>query len=379
MVVGKKVKDFLTLGSSNLISSLLYGIFWLYLASIIAKTEYGELGFFMGIVNVGFTISLLGLRKTIMVYEPKKENVFLASFAIILISSTISSIVVYFITQNLVVSILLVGLAIFNIIITGLNSKQLYKKYSSHVILRPTLTVVLALILQSFLGITGILLGYFLTTIPILKELPSFIRNNKFEFSVLKSKISFTVFSYANTLSSVFFQWGDKLVIGALFGFSLLGSYFFAAQYLLLLQVIPRSVQQYILPQEAEGQKNTKLKIFSVILAGLISVASIIFVPIGIENLLPEYKDSILPIQIMSIGIIPLTISSIQQTQFLGRENSKIVLIGGVIQSSLYLILLVILGQSHGLVGLAYSFLIAVIIRTIFNQFIEKQLQKETS
>jgi len=304
MVVTKKVEDFLTLGSSNLISSLVYGIFWLYLASILAKTEYGELGFLMGIVNVGLMISLLGLRQTIMVYEPKKENVFPASFAIILISSTISSIIVYFITQNLVVSILLVGLAIFTIISTGLNSKQLYKKYSIHVILRAPLTVVLALILHSFLGITGILLGYFLTTIPILKELPSFIRNNKFEFSVLKSKISFTVFSYANMLSVVFFIWGDKLVIGTLFGFSLLGSYFFAAQYLLLLQVIPRSVHQYLLPQEAEGQKNTKLKIFSVIFAGLISVASIILVPIGIENLLPEYQDSILPIQIMSIGMV---------------------------------------------------------------------------
>ena len=73
MVVTKKVGDLLTLGSSNLISSLVYGIFWLYLASIIAKTEYGELGFFMGIVNVGMVISLLGLRATIMVYEPKKE------------------------------------------------------------------------------------------------------------------------------------------------------------------------------------------------------------------------------------------------------------------------------------------------------------------
>jgi len=379
MVVTKKVKDFLTLGSSNLIGSLVYGIFWLYLASIIAKTEYGELGFFMGIINVGLTISLLGLPQTIMVYEPKKENVFPASFVIILISSAISSIVVYFITQNLVVSILLVGLAIFNIIITGLNSKQLYKKYSIHVILRAPITVVLALILQSFLEITGVLLGYFLATIPILKELPSFIRNNKFEFSVLKSKISFIIFSYANTLSMVFFQWGDKLVIGTLFGFSLLGSYFLAAQYLLLLQVIPTSIYQYILPQEAAGQKNTKLKIFSVIFAGLISIASIILVPIGIENFLPEYQNSILPIQIMSIGIIPLTISSIQQTQFLGRENSKIVLIGGIIRAGLYLILLVILGQIYGLVGIAYSFLAAVIIRTVFNQFVEKHFQSESS
>ena len=379
MVFTKKAKDFLTLGSSNMISSLVYGIFWLYLASIIQKTEYGELGFFMGIMNVGLTISLLGLRSTIMVYEPKKENVFPAAFVLILISSAISSIVVYFITQNLVVSILLVGVSIFTIILTGLNSKQFYKKYSIHIISRAMLTVVLTLILHNFLGITGILLGYFLSTLLILKELPSFIRNNKFEFSVLKSKISFIIYSYENALSAVFFHWGDKLIIGALFGFSFLGSYYFAAQYLMLLQVIPRSVSQYLLPQEATGQKNTKIKILSVIFSGLISMASIIFVPIGIENLLPEYQDSILAIQIMSVGIIPLTISSIQHTQFLGRENSKIVLIGSIIQSGLYLILLVILGQSYGLVGIALSFLAAVIIRTVFNQFVVKYFQNNPS
>ena len=77
--------------------------------------------------------------------------------------------------------------------------------------------------------------------------------------------------------------------------------------------------------------------------------------------------------------IFSLTISSIQQSQFLGRENSKIVLIGSISQSGLYLILLVILGQSYGLVGIALSFLAAVIIRTVFNHFVEKHFQNDPS
>jgi len=213
----------------------------------------------------------------------------------------------------------------------------------------------------------------------VLKELPSLIKNKKIEFSLLKSKIRFTLFANANRLSLAFFQWGDKLIIGAIFGFTFLASYYLAAQYLLLLQNIPRSVQQYLLPQEAVGQKNKKLKIFSVIIACFITIISIIIIPIGVENFLPQYTDAILPIQIMSVGLIPLTISSIQQTKFLGHENSQLVLFGSILESSLYLTLIIVLGQIYGLVGIAYSFLAAVIIRTVFNQFVEKHFQNESS
>ena len=47
-----------------------------------------------------------------------------------------------------------------------------------------------------------------------------------------KQKINFMMHSYATRLSDVFFAWGDKIVIGILFGFSLLGDFYFAFQYL---------------------------------------------------------------------------------------------------------------------------------------------------
>lgn len=302
MVFTKNVKDFFSLGLSNLISAIVYGIFWLFLASFLEKIEFGELAFLVGIANIGYVISILGLSHTIMVYEPKKENIFPSSFFVVLISAIITSFVVYLITQNFIISILVTGLAIFEIILAGLVSKRRYKHYSIHMILRSILTVFLALVFYNFFGISGILLAYFLTTLVVLKELPSLIKNKKIEFSLLKSKIRFTLFANANRLSLAFFQWGDKLIIGAIFGFTFLASYYFAAQYLLLLQNIPRSVQQYLLPQEAAGQKNKKLKIFSVIIACFITIISIILIPIGVENFLPQYTDSILPIQIMSVG-----------------------------------------------------------------------------
>jgi len=39
----KGFKDLLTIGTSQFISQIILGLFWIYLASILSKSEYGEL------------------------------------------------------------------------------------------------------------------------------------------------------------------------------------------------------------------------------------------------------------------------------------------------------------------------------------------------
>jgi len=325
-----KLKNLLTLGSSNVFASIIGGLFWLYLASFLEKTEYGELGFLMSFATVASVVSLLGLGTVTVVYGAKKENVFPSSYILILISSSIVAL------------------------------------------------VTLALVLYQFLGINGILLGYFLGSLILLSELRPLLKNKKIEFSLLKPKIRFMLQAYATRLSLVIFWWGDKLLIGAWFGFTLLGSYYFAAQYLMLIDTIPRSIAQYLLPQESTGTKNKKIKILSILLASLIALISIIFVPFGIEAYFPQFEESIFPIQIMSIAIIPITISQIQMTEFLGKENTRIVLIGSVFQAGLYLLLLIPLGQNFALTGIAVGLVFAAISRTIFNLIMGMHLQKQT-
>ena len=124
MVIFSKIKDLLSLSSANLISSLIYGLFWIFLASLFTNEEYGELGLFMSVARVGSGIALLGLAGTILVYEAKNQNIFPASFVIVLISSTVASIVAFVLTQNFMASLLLFGLTIFFIILSALNAKK---------------------------------------------------------------------------------------------------------------------------------------------------------------------------------------------------------------------------------------------------------------
>jgi len=371
-----KIKDLLALGSSNILASAILGIFWLYLASLLEKSEYGELGFFMSVVNVGAAIALLGTRQTVVVYEPKNRNVFYPSFIIVLISSNVTALVSYIIFQNIFVSFLIIGVAIFGLLISGIQAKQRYLAVSKYTLLRTPIIVALALTFYYLLGMNGILLGYFIASLFILKELSYLIKNKKIEFSSLKQKFSFMIHSYATRLSEVLFAWGDKIIIGILFGFILLGDFYFAFQYFALILAIPRAVGQYLVPQESQGKKNKKIKQFSIVIACGVALLSIVLVPDGVRMFIPKYEDAILPIQIMSISIIPAVISSIQQSEFAGKENSKVILIGQIIKSGIYIALIIVLGINFGIIGLAIGVLISNIAQVMYNLFVNKTQYK---
>jgi len=367
----KKIKDLLALGTSNILASAILGIFWLYLATLLEKSEYGELGFFMSVVNVGSAIALLGTRQTVPVFEPKKLNVFYPSFILALISTNLTALVSYIIFQNIFVSFLIIGVSIFGLLISGLEGKQRYRAVSKYTLLRTPIIVALALTFYYLLGMNGILLGYFIASLFILKELPYLIKNKKIEFSSIKQKFSFMMHSYATRLSGVLFAWGDKIIIGILFGFTLLGDFYFAFQYYALLIAIPRAVGQYLVPQESQGKKNKKIKQFSVLIACGVAILSIFLVPDGVRLFIPKYEDAILPIQIMSISIIPAVISSIQQSEFAGKENSKVILIGEIIRSGIYITLIIFLGVNFGIIGLAFGVLISNIAQVMYNFFVK--------
>jgi len=366
-----KIKDLFSLGSANLIASIVYGIFWIFFASLVTKNEYGELGFLMSIANVGFAISMLGLGSTIVVYESKNERVFPPSFVLGILASVITAIIVYFFIQNIPVSLLIISMTFSSLILFGLISQKKYPSFSIQVIIRAISSLIFAILLYHFFDIPGILLGFFIASLFLLGNLKRLITNTTINFSILKSKIHFMLHNYANRLSGVIFWWGDKLLIGALFGFSTLGSYHFAAQYLLLIESIPRSIGLYLLPQESQGEKNKKIKIFSILVACLLTVISIITVPLLIPIFLPEFEESIIPIQIMSLSIIPISIFTIQQTEFLGKEKSSVVLLGGIIQTIFYFILILILGEFLGLIGLSIGFFVSTTIRVIFYSIIK--------
>ncbi len=89
------------------------------------------------------------------------------------------------------------------------------------------------------------------------------------------------------------------------------------------------------------------------------AIAGITIGPILIDAFFPKYLETKLIIQIMSISVIPGTIANILQSQLLGNEKSKIVLIGTGITILVLVISTISLGLSFGIVGVAISMVIS--------------------
>ena len=68
----------------------------------------------------------------------------------------------------------------------------------------------------------------------------------------------------------------------------------------------------------------------------------------------------------MSIVIVPTMFVSIFESQFLSNEKSKIVLIAGIIYTVILVSGMIILGLNFGIMGLAFSFVIATVAKAIF-------------
>lgn len=363
----KGTKNYLRLGFSNFIATGIYAIFWMYLAAVVEKTTYGELGFLMSIANVANAVAALGIGRMMIVYGAKNENIFSPAYALGLISSSMVSIVIYVIIQNVTVSFLIFGMMFFYLNESDLISKKRYASVSKYKLLRSTLTVIFAIILYQIFGINGIILGYALATLPTLRGFYIFIKAKKINIFSLKPKIGFLLNNWFSWLATGLFFWADKMIIGILFGFSILGSYQLAAQFFMLLNTFPLVVSSYLLPQEAEGTHNKKIKIFSIAIACILVLLSIIAAPFVVNIFFSDYGTSVVPIQIMSMAIIPFTFSSIFESQFLGKGKSKIVLIGNLLQTGSYFSLIILLGQTYGLIGISIGFLISSILRTILN------------
>jgi len=365
-----KLKNYLTLSSANFGSAVINAIFWMYLASLLDKSEYGMLGYLISIATVAHAVSSIGLGKTIVVYGAKKEKVLSPAYTLGLISSSFASILVYIITQNVSVSFLTWGMMIFTLKVSDINSKGLHLAFTKYKILRSSLTVILGLVLYQILGINGVVLGFALATMPALGSLYNYVKNKKGSITLLKSKRKFMVNAWLLSLGDMLFWWGDKLIIGLVFGFSVLGSYLLAAQYLLLLNTIPSALVIYLLPKESQGKPNKTIKILSVGASCILVIVAVSVVPHAIDAFFPDYQESILPAQIMSIAIIPITIYTIFESQFIGKEMPRIPSIGTGLQTITYFSLIILVGTEFGIIGIAIAFLISTVTRASFNAII---------
>ena len=77
------------LGIADIGTAVIGGAFWLIIATLIGPEEYGKVTYLLSIVGISFSICLIGIRETIIVYTIKKNPITPTIFVITGISALI--------------------------------------------------------------------------------------------------------------------------------------------------------------------------------------------------------------------------------------------------------------------------------------------------
>ena len=371
-----RLKDLTTIGFANVVSSAISGIFWFYIAALLGTEHYGEVSYFIAICNIASIISFLGAGNTIIVYTAKGEKIQSSIFFITIISGLITSIVLFFIFYNLGVSLYVLGSVVFGLAAAEILGRKLYKNYSKYLITQRILFVGFALAFYYLMGPQGVILGYAVSFFPYSFRLYKGFKESKIDMSVIKSHFGFMTNSYVLELSRAFSGHIDKLIVAPMLGFALLGNYQLGIQFFSLLILLPSIVFQYILPHDASGNPNRRLKKITILVSIFLAILGISFSPIVLPVLFPKFTEAVEVIQIISFAIIPSSINLMYISKFLGKEKSKVVLSGSGIYLLVQILGILILGQLFGVNGIAVALVLATASESIFLISIDRFFQK---
>lgn len=359
------LKNIGIIGIGNLVGSAISALFWIYLAALLGAENYGELGYYISIAGLATSISFIGGPMAITVLTAKKVKIESTIYLFSITASIVSSAVLYLAFTNIGLSVYVLGAVIYNLAVAELLGRKFYKKYSIYFISQKILFVVFSLIFYYIIGPEGVLLGIGLSFLPFVERIYRGFKDTALDFPLLKTKIKFISNNFFLDLSWILDRQIDKLLIGPLFGFTILGNYYLAIQLLNMLAVFPEIVAKYTLPEDSSGTNTKKIKLLTVLFSVVLALIGIFIVPQVLPILFPEYAGTLEVVPIISLCIIPTTISTLYISQFLGNEKSGHLVLTSIISIIVLVIGILSLGQMFGMFGLAYSLLISDIVRTV--------------
>ncbi|MEM3008142.1 MAG: polysaccharide biosynthesis C-terminal domain-containing protein [Candidatus Nitrosotenuis sp.] len=359
-------KDLTVVGMVDIIVTVIGGLFWFYIAILLGAEQYGQVSYFIAIAGMSSSIALLGSENVLTVYTAKNVRLQSAVYFISIVSGIITSIVLFFIIGKFEVSLLVLGYVIFGLAVSEMLGRKVYGTYARYIIISKLLTVVLSIGLYFVLGVIGIIIGIAFSSFLFVGSIYNGFRTVRIDFSLIKARMNFMLTSYVTNLSDRFIASLDKLIIAPMLGFVILGNYQLGLQFLEVLHILPSIVFKYTLPHDASGNPNKKLKKMTIIASAGIAALAILLSPFLIPSVFPKYVESIQVIQILSISLVPSTISTMYASKFLGTEKNRIILYGSLIFLVTQIALIIWLGRIFGANGAAIGFDVGVICQTIF-------------
>jgi len=372
-IIGKK--GLLSIGFADIVGSVISGLFWLYIASQLNPEIYGELIYFISIAGLAQMVSLFGSSNALTVYTAKNVKIQSTLFVISILAAAISLAIITIFLNRIDAGLLAVGFVVFSLVNSVILGKKLFIKYSKLVLSQKILTLILGIGLYFVFDVYGIIYGLALSYIPHLVIFVKEFSRTKIDFTLLKPRKGFIINNYVMSLTAGLGGTVDKLIIAPVLGLALLGNYSLALQMLTMMMMFSAVVYKYLLPLDASGEPNKKIRQITIIISIIITVLGVTILPNVIDWIFPKFIDAKDAIQIMSIGIIPGTISILYSSKFLGMEKSKFVMITKLVSLGILIGGFLYFGPIYGTIGLAWIIVTIMIWEAIFLIIMSRSLR----
>lgn len=357
----------------NIVSAVLSGLFWFYLATFMSTSSFGETSFYLALGGALSVVAVLGLNNTITTFIAKGESgIEYTANSVVLLTSI--GVAMTLIPLNWQVSLIIVSTSLFDISIALLLGKQNYREFAVTLIGARVMQILLSLALFQYLDIFGVLIGYIGSNFVFgFRSIWSLTRFH-LDFNMIRQKYKFISHSYSINLTNILPPLLDKVVILPLFGFTVLGLYQFGYYAFAFLSIIPTILYQYLLPEESSGKNKKNIYILGLGASIVLSLLIIFFSSYIIPLFFPKYIETITAVHVLSIAIIPATISSIFTSRMMAKEKTRHLVMAATGSIAVQLILIVYLGNIYGLVGLSLSLLIARITQAGYLFYQDRKL-----
>lgn len=362
----KLLKNFGAIAVTDTTSGVISSIFWLFIASLLTVSNYGEIQFLISIASFAVGIAMLANSSTVIVYEVKKRGIRDALFLLTILFGSIVSIFLFIFYSRFDLIFITFGLIFGEMVVGYFIGNKLFIKYGIFLISQKVLMVGLAIGLYFVFGLEGIIYGIAISYIPIAIVVINSFKGASIKFSLLKDNLGFIINNYGVRLIALSRRNLDKIIIMPILGFEVLGEYALALQIYFAMILFTTISSKFLLYNDASGRNLKKFRIIIIGISIIISILGITLGPKIIPSLFPQFTNSIEILPIMSLAVIPNAIIVIFSSKFLGDEKSRYVLAGSILYAVIYLVLVTILGSTYGLLGLSISFLISTIINACY-------------
>jgi O-antigen/teichoic acid export membrane protein len=345
----------------NAVYIALSAILWLYLASQLDPTAYGEINYEVSVVTILTSIGIMGFDTTIPALVARGTlKVEQESISLILLSTITISIILVVIFNSISMAILLTGMLFFTWVSVDYLGKHEFKNYMIIMALQRGLSLASVPLLYSMFSIDGAIYGwgisYLVLSAPFIKMIRKFTLTF---FTVVKIK-SYFIHAYILGIAKALPYFIDKVIIMPLFGASTVGYYQLGIQISMVTYIIPVVLYSYLLPKQAAGNEDlTKVKWLGLSASIFLTLVLFFTLPYIVVNYFPNFEAGVKAAQITVFSSIPISISSIYNSNFMAKGKGRPVVIGIGIFVSIQFFLIIYLGNIFYLSGISLATVIA--------------------